>query len=245
MHFLQSTSCQLSRPWSVVMCEAARLVVITSTINYFVPHESWPVPRSAAGGWAGTRQLLIVTLDTWHVTPDHPLTWPTSMKESFCTNPSSSSSSSESSSQAERVMVGNSEEELDWSWQNNLRSQFMDSAVSLTFLKVFCCLILFLMDCGAGEPIRRWRSGIWTSSPWQKKIIATILFCWCLFEWHFLCDFWFPFLIINVRFKLCHNLPQAFSSLWIYFLSQGAVMSALFSSCYFPWMITKCLNSKF
>ena len=35
------------------------------------------------------------------------------MKESFCTNPSSSSSSSESSSQAERVMVGNSEAEED------------------------------------------------------------------------------------------------------------------------------------
>ena len=32
--------------------------------------------------------------------------------------------------------------------------------VFLTFLKVFCCLILFLMDCGAGEPIRRCRSGI-------------------------------------------------------------------------------------
>merc|ERR1711862_1061756 len=64
------------------------------------------------------------------------------MKESFWTKPpSSSASSSESSSQAERVMVGNSEEELD-------------------FLKVFCCLILFLMDCGAGEPISRCRSGI-------------------------------------------------------------------------------------
>lgn len=42
------------------------------------------------------------------------ITWPTSMNESFWTKPSSSSySSSESSSQAESVMVGNSEEELD------------------------------------------------------------------------------------------------------------------------------------
>ena len=43
------------------------------------------------------------------------ITWPTSINESFWTLPSSSSySSSESSSQAESVMVGNSEEELDW-----------------------------------------------------------------------------------------------------------------------------------
>ena len=42
-----------------------------------------------------------------------PLTWPTWITESLWTKPSSSSSS-ESSSQAERVMVGKSEEEPDW-----------------------------------------------------------------------------------------------------------------------------------
>ena len=111
------------------------------------------------------------------------------------------------------------------------------------------------MDCGAGEPIRRCRSGIWTSSPWQRKYVfkSPFLFVY-IFKGYILCDLLFHFLIIYVtsweyeelvlfrRFKLCPNLPQAFSSLWIYFLSQGAVMSALFSSCYFPWMITNGLN---
>ena len=57
----------------------------------------------------------------------------------------------------------------------------------LTFLKVFCCLILFLMDWGAGEPIRRWRSGIWTSRPWQKVVrIRPFVICWKLTSGFFL-----------------------------------------------------------
>ena len=53
---------------------------------------------------------------------------------------------------------------------------FSIKSYSLTFLKVLCCLILFLMDCGAGEPISLCRSGIWTSSPWPEKVKRWFVF---------------------------------------------------------------------
>ena len=74
----------------------------------------------------------------------------------------------------------------------------------LTFLNVFCCLILFLMDWGAGDPMSRCLSGIWTSRPCHAHIIdgriekcIHNLFLICLSEGHFLltCD-------------LCHTLFQ-------------------------------------
>ena len=71
-----------------------------------------------------------------------PLTWPTWMTESLWTKPSSSSSSE--SSQAERVMVGKSEEEPDWKYQAHLGSH--RNFVSPHLFKPLLSLLKFIPE---------------------------------------------------------------------------------------------------